>query len=194
VAGAPRTADCVGAPVPGVQVKVVDLHGDEVSGTDPGEIRVRGDNLFSGYWPDGADGPDADGWWPTGDLAVVDPHGDLVLVDRLRELVVVSGFNVYPSEVEAVIADLAEVAEAAVIGAPDEATGEAVHAFVVSADQAVSPAELAERVRRHCGQRLARFKQPRMVKVVPDLPHAATGKVAKGRLRAQVSRDLLGLP
>jgi long-chain acyl-CoA synthetase len=193
VAGAPRAADCVGAPVPGVDVRVVDLHGDQVSGADPGEIRVRGDNLFSGYWPDGADGPDADGWWSTGDLAVVDPHGDLVLVDRLRELVIVSGFNVYPSEVEAVIADLPEVAEAAVIGAPDETTGEAVHAFVVSADEAVSAADLADRVRRHCGRRLARFKRPSEVSVVPALPHSATGTVAKGRLRAQVSRDLLGL-
>ena len=89
-----------------------------MSGDDPGEIRVRGANLFSGYWPDGGDGPDADGWWSTGDIAVVEPHGDLVLVDRLRELVIVSGFNVYPTEVEAVIAELHEVAEAAVIGAP----------------------------------------------------------------------------
>ena len=191
--GAPRAADCVGAPVPGVDVRVVDLHGDQVSGTDPGEIRVRGQNLFSGYWPDGAGGPDAEGWWSTGDLAVVDPHGDLVLVDRLRELVIVSGFTVYPSEVEAVIADLPEVAEVAVVGAPDDATGGTVHAFVVSADPAVSAAELADRVRRHCGRRLARFKQPSEVSVVPDLPHSATGKVAKGRLRAQLSGDLLGL-
>ncbi len=172
---------------------MVDAGGDEVSGDDPGEIRVRGPNLFSGYWPDGSDGPDSDGWWSTGDLAVVEPNGDLVLVDRLRELVIVSGFNVYPTEVEAVIAELDGVAEAAVIGAPDETTGEAVLAFVVSADPAAPQADLLERVRSHCEQRLARFKQPREVSVVEGLPHSATGKVAKGRLRAQARRDALGL-
>jgi long-chain acyl-CoA synthetase len=186
-------ADGVGAPLPGVEVKVVDPRGGEVSGADPGEIRVRGANLFSGYWPDGKDGPDDDGWWSTGDLAVVDPHGDLVLVDRLGELVIVSGFNVYPSEVEAVIAELDDVAEAAVIGAPDEATGEAVQAFVVSADAGLARGDLVERVRSHCEQRLARFKQPSEVTVVQGLPHSATGKVAKGRLRAQARRNALGL-
>jgi long-chain acyl-CoA synthetase len=193
VEGGPRAADGVGSPLPGVEVKVVDAGGDEVSGDDPGEIRVRGPNLFSGYWPDGSDGPDPDGWWSTGDLAVVEPNGDLVLVDRLRELVIVSGFNVYPTEVEAVISEIDGVAEAAVIGAPDETTGEAVLAFVVSADPAAPQADLLERVRSHCEQRLARFKQPREVSVVEGLPHSATGKVAKGRLRAQARRDALGL-
>ena len=77
-----------------------------VEGEDPGEIWVRGDNLFSGYWPDGAEGPDADGWWATGDVGFLDRRGDLFLVDRVKELVIVSGFNVYPVEVEEVVAEV----------------------------------------------------------------------------------------
>ncbi len=191
-AGAPPDPDGVGGPLPGVEVRVVDGT-DDVSPGDPGEIRVRGDNLFSGYWPDGVEGPDADGWWSTGDLAVLDPYGDLLLVDRLRELVIVSGFNVYPSEVESVVAEVDGVGEVAVIGLPDEQTGEAVVAYVVAADPGVGTTDaLVERVRSHCEHRLARFKQPGRVVVVDGLPHSATGKVAKGRLRA-MGRDALGL-
>ncbi len=192
-AGATPDPDGVGGPLPGIEIGVVDPGGEEVSDGDPGEIRVRGDNLFSGYWPDGADGPDPHGWWSTGDLAVRDPYGDLVLVDRLRELVIVSGFNVYPTEVETVVAELDEVGEAAVIGVPDEQTGEAVVAYVVAAGDDPGEAALVERVRSHCERRLARFKQPSQVVVVGGLPHSATGKVAKGRLRAQARRDALGL-
>ena len=192
-AGAEPDPDGVGGPLPGIEVRVVDPGGDPVSDGDPGEIRVRGDNLFSGYWPDGADGPDPDGWWSTGDLAVRDPYGDLLLVDRLRELVIVSGFNVYPTEIETVVTELDEVGEAAVIGVPDEQTGEAVVAYVVAAGESLRDTALVERVRSHCEARLARFKQPSRVVVVAGLPHSATGKVAKGRLRAQARRDALGL-
>ena len=99
---------------------------------DPAELWVRGDNVFSGYWPDGVDGPHDDGWYPTGDIGLLDADGDLTLVDRLRELVIVSGFNVYPFEVEDVIAEVDGVVEVAVVGTPDEETGEAVLAFVVA--------------------------------------------------------------
>ena len=184
----------VGSALPGIEIRLVDDHGHAPEGEDPGEILVRGANLFSGYWPDGADGPDADGWWPTGDVGFLDGDGDLFLVDRLKELVIVSGFNVYPSEVEDVVAEVEGVAEVAVIGVDDPRTGEAVVAYVkpvrgtmLSADQ------LADRVREHCAARLARFKQPGAVKVVDDLPHTVTGKVAKGRLRATERRRALGL-
>src|SRR6185436_1749910 len=99
---------------------------------DTGEIEVRGDNLFSGYWPDGAGGPGRDGWWATGDVAYADDEGDLFLVDRRIELVLVSGFNVYPREVEDVIAEHPAVAEVAVIAVPHPHTGEAVKAYVVA--------------------------------------------------------------
>ncbi len=177
----------VGAPCPGIELALRDPAGGEPAPGDPGEIWIRGDNLFSGYWPDGADGPDADGWWPTGDVGYLDA-GSLTLVDRLKELVIVSGFNVYPTEVEEVVAEVDGVAAVAVIGLPDELTGEQVAAYVVAAEDA-DREELVERIRSHCGQRLARFKQPAVVEIVEELTVGATGKVQKGRLRAAVRRE-----
>jgi long-chain acyl-CoA synthetase len=172
----------VGRPVPGVELRLVDSFGDEAHDDDPGEIVIRGDNLFSGYWPDGSEGPDEDGWFATGDVAYADEDGDLYLVDRTKELVLVSGFNVYPREVEDAISEHPGVAEAAVIAVPHPYTGEAVKAFVVpKPDAGLTPDEITE----HCATRLARFKCPTVVKIVTELPHSTTGKVAKGRLRAQ---------
>jgi long-chain acyl-CoA synthetase len=184
----------VGAALPGIELRLVDDSGQTPDGEDPGEILVRGANLFSGYWPDGADGPDQEGWFATGDVGFLYADGDLFLVDRLKELVIVSGFNVYPVEVEEVIAELEAVSEAAVIGTPDEQTGEAVVAYVRRAPRtSLTDDELAEAVRAHCAARLARFKQPSHVHVVDELPHTVTGKVAKGRLRAVQRRQNLGL-
>jgi long-chain acyl-CoA synthetase len=196
--GGPKPGS-VGRPLPGIELRVVDSRGEEPAPGDPAEIWVRGENVFSGYWPDGADGPREDGWYATGDLGLIDADGDLTIVDRLRELIIVSGFNVYPSEVEDVIAEVDGVAEVAVVGTPDEETGEAVMAFIVprdvvaGADVAAVETELRERVAEHCGERLARFKQPTRIVVVSGLPHSATGKVAKGRLRALARSDALGL-
>lgn len=197
--GSPRDTDhhikhgSVGRALPGIELRIVEAGGADASPGDPAEIWVRGDNLFSGYWPDGADGPDADGWYPTGDVGYLDDDGDLTLVDRLRELVIVSGFNVYPFEVEDVIAEVDGVAQVAVVGLPDEQTGEAVVAFVVATDDAPEEMTLLEAVDAHCRTRLARFKQPRRTIVVTGLPHSATGKVAKGRLRALARSETLGL-
>ena len=116
---------------PGVEVRLVDEEGELAEDGDPGEIQVRGPNLFSGYWPDGSGGPDEEGWYATGDVAYEDDDGDLVLVDRRKELVIVSGFNVYPREVEDVLATHPDVAEVAVVGVPHPYTGEAVKAYVV---------------------------------------------------------------
>jgi long-chain acyl-CoA synthetase len=181
----------IGRPIPGVEIRLVDAAGDElgddedeeiVPGSDePGEIVVRGANLFSGYWPDGAEGPDADGWWRTGDVAYRDDDGDLFLVDRIRELVLVSGFNVYPREIEDVLFAHPEIAEVAVIGVPHPYTGETVKAYVVPA---AGVHLTAEDVIRYCEGSLARFKCPTSVEFVDALPHSATGKVAKSRLRA----------
>jgi long-chain acyl-CoA synthetase len=183
----------VGAPLPGVTLRIVDSGGNILEPGDVGEVCVRGDNLFSGYWPDRQDGPDAEGWWRTGDLGLLDPDGHLQLVDRLRELVIVSGFNVYPFEVEEVISEVPGVAGAAVIGAADPETGETVVAYIVLSPEAGDTEEVVHSVRSHCAERLARFKWPRTVNVVSGLPYSATGKVAKGRLRAQARRELLGM-
>jgi long-chain acyl-CoA synthetase len=182
----------VGAALPGIEIRLVDELGEEPDGGDPGEIWIRGDNVFSGYWPDGDDGPDADGWWGTGDVGFLDSAGDLFLVDRLKELVIVSGFNVYPVEVEDVIREVPGVAEAAVIGVEDAITGEAVVAYVVPMP-AADRAALVGVVREHCAQRLARFKQPSRIEVVDELPLTVTGKVQKGRLRGIERRRSSGL-
>ena len=113
-------------------------------------------------------------------MAYVDEDGDLHVVDRRREVILVNGFNVYPREIELVIDDLDGVAEVAVVGVPDDVTGEAVTALVVARRGA---ALTAERIAEHCADRLARFKCPTVIRVVEALPHSATGKVAKGRLR-----------
>lgn len=192
VRGAKRGS--VGAALPGIRLKLVDEAGHTPEGEDAGQIHVAGDNLFSGYWPDGADGPAEDGWWATGDVGFLDSDGDLFLVDRLKDLVIVSGFNVYPIEVEEVIVELDAVAEAAVVGTADERTGESVVAYVTPTPaSALSEAELVALVREHCAHRLARFKQPAVVHVVSELPKTGTGKVAKGRLRSTERRRHLGL-
>lgn len=192
----------IGRPVPGVEVRLVDpttggdredlpddpddlFDGPDAPTRDPGEIAVRGANLFSGYWPDGAGGPDASGWWRTGDVAVADADGDLFLVGRLTDLVLVSGFNVYPREVESVLDGHPDIAEAAVIGVPHPYTGETVKAYV----QLVDGAHLtAEDLLAYCERSLARFKCPTAVEFVTELPHSVTGKVSKGRLRARSAR------
>jgi long-chain acyl-CoA synthetase len=148
---------------------------------------VRGANLFSGYWPDGRDGPDGEGWWKTGDVAYADEDGDLFLVDRIKELILVSGFNVYPREVEDVLLTHPGIVEAAVIGAPHPYTGETVKAYVVTAPGVQLT---AEDVIAHCEHALARFKCPATVEFVSALPHSATGKVSKGRLRLAARRGL----
>jgi long-chain acyl-CoA synthetase len=190
--GAAPKAGSVGRPLPGIELRFVDSSGHDAAPDDPAELWVRGDNVFSGYWPDGVDGPRDDGWYPTGDIGLTDADGDLRLVDRLRELVIVSGFNVYPSEIEDVIAEVDGVVEVAVVGTPDEETGEAVLAFVVPRE-GVDHEGMKAAVREHCAERLARFKQPSRIEVVTGLPHSATGKVAKGRLRALARSDALGL-
>lgn len=179
VSGSPK-AGSVGRPLPGLDLRLADEDGTEVDEGDPGEVWVRGPSVFRGYWPDGAGGPDADGWFRSGDVAYADEDGDLHLVDRRREVILVSGFNVYPREIELVIDDLEGVAEAAVVGVPDDATGEAVTALVVARRGATLT---AEQIADHCATRLARFKCPTVIRVVEALPHSATGKVAKGRLR-----------
>jgi long-chain acyl-CoA synthetase len=169
----------IGRPIPGVELRLLDEVGEETDEGDPGEVVVRGANLFSGYWPRG-NGPDPDGWFRTGDVAYADEDGDLFIVDRIRELILVSGFNVYPREVESVIADHTDVAEVAVIGVPHPYTGETVKALVVPVE---GRQPSADDIIEWAARRLARFKCPTTIEFVPELPHSLAGKVAKGRLR-----------
>jgi long-chain acyl-CoA synthetase len=180
--------NCIGGAVPGVELELRDTattDGEHDTTDDehlegPGEIWVRGPNLFSGYWPDGADGPGEDGWLGTGDLAYRDAEGDLHLVDRRSDLILVSGFNVYPAEVERVLDAHPAVAESAVIGVPDPRTGAAVRAVVV-----LAPGQQVtfEQLRDYAAESLARYKVPTSVHFLPSLPHSLTGKVSRARLR-----------
>jgi long-chain acyl-CoA synthetase len=185
----------VGRPLPGVELRLVDAADEPLAGrpaeeleegdpsddfSDPGDdtglVSVRGPNLFSGYWPDGAGGPDAEGWFRTADVGYLDPDGDLHLVDRSSDLVIVNGFNVYPREVEQVLTGLDGVAEVAVVGVPDDRTGAAVKAVLVPAPGAHLDADA---VREWCEARLARFKRPTVIDFVEELPRTPTGKIAR---------------
>ncbi|WP_309238617.1 class I adenylate-forming enzyme family protein [Actinoplanes aureus] len=148
------------------------------AGTDPGEIVVRGPNLFSGYWPDGSGGPDPDGWWPTGDIAYADADGDLVLVDRIGELILVNGFNVYPAEIERVLDAHPQVAAAAVVGVPDPEAGQRPYAYVVPIGD---PPPSVTELQVYCAARLARFKLPG-IELVAELPRSPIGKIRKREL------------
>jgi long-chain acyl-CoA synthetase len=184
----------VGRALPGVELRVADAHGRDTEEGDPGEIWVRGANLFVGYWPDGEGGPGPRGWYATGDVGYLDADGDLYLVDRLQEIVIVSGFNVYPVEIEEAIAEVEGVEEVAVVGVTDGDGMEQVVAYVVADPDAWIPAErLTQDVYMHCERRLAPFKRPREVRVVEELPHSVSGKVAKGRLRDSARRRAMGL-
>jgi long-chain acyl-CoA synthetase len=194
LASAEPASGSLGAALPGVGLRLVDDHGHQPESGDPGEIQVRGRNLFSGYWPDGAGGPGADGWWATGDVGLLDEEGDLFLVDRMSEVVVVAGFTVYPHEVEAVIGDVPGVEAVAVIGVPDQTTGQAVVAYLRVAGLDGEEAEaVADAVRERCRTALAGFKRPSRVEVVDELPTTLAGRVRKGALRQLERRRALGI-
>ena len=166
----------VGRPLPGVEVRV----GAGLDPSEPGEISVRGANLFSGYWPDGRGAVDEDGWFATGDVGFQTGE-ELFLVDRTREIVSVSGFTVYPSEIEQSIRQLSEVEAVAVIGRGADAGGGLV-AFVAG------PGVTAELVGDFC-RRLPVFKRPTEVRVVDDLPRGVTGAVRRAELRRRLEQE-----
>jgi long-chain acyl-CoA synthetase len=184
----------LGTALPGVGLRLVDDLGHAVEPGDPGEIEVSGANLFSGYWPDGDGGPGPDGWWATGDVGYLDDSGALFLVDRAVEVVVVDGFRVYPSEVEAVVAAVPGVLETAVIGVPDDAAAPGrtcVVAYVRA--PGLDPAAVVAGVREACAAALAAFKRPARIEVVDELPTTLAGRVRKGALRQLERRRALGL-
>jgi long-chain acyl-CoA synthetase len=180
--GIPAPPGSIGAPLPGVRVRLIDADEHDVLVGDVGEIRVQGPNVFHGYWGDDqatAHAVTADGWLKTGDLAVVDDDGFLFVVDRLKDLIIVSGFNVYPAEVEGVLVEHPAVAAAAVVGVQHPHSGEAVKAYVVAAE-GVSVEE--DELIMFCEQRLARYKCPQKVWFVEELPSGLGGKVRKHEL------------
>jgi len=173
--------DSIGVPAPGTDVRIVDTDGHDVATGVAGELLVRGPQVMIGYWqrPDETARVLKDGWLATGDVAVADDDGYLYIVDRKKDMILVSGFNVYPNEVEAVIASHPGVAEVAVVGTPNETSGEAVCAFVVRRDPTLTEAVL----RDFCRESLTAYKVPRMVTFRDDLPKSPVGKVLRKDLR-----------
>jgi long-chain acyl-CoA synthetase len=182
--GSEAKPNSIGLPLPGLEVRLVDEHtGEEAEEDDPGEIWVRGPNVFAGYWnrPDVTSAVlDEDGWLHTGDIAYRDEDGYLFIVDRAKDLIIVSGFNVFPKEVEEAAEAHPNVEEAAVVGIADERTGEAVQLWVVPTEGATLD---ADELLGFLETRLARFKLPREIQVVDELPHHVTGKVLRRMLR-----------
>lgn len=181
VEDAPRWGS-IGPPLPGVDVRLVGDDGEDALPGDPGELWVRGQNVFVGYWQD----PEAtatvltDGWLRTGDVAVADDDGYLSLVDRKKDLVIVSGFNVFPAEVEDVLLAHPQIADAAVIGVPNPRTGEAVAAWVVLEPGATLS---VDEIRDAAAAHLARYKVPATVQIVEVLPRNEAGKLLRRALR-----------
>jgi long-chain acyl-CoA synthetase len=173
----------IGVPVPGTEIACMGDDGKPVPQGEAGEIAARGPQVMKGYWqkPEETDKVMLGDWFLTGDIGVMDPDGYIRIVDRKKDMVVVSGFNVYPNEIEDVLAAHPAVLEAAVIGVPDEATGEAVKAFIVSSDPGLTEAA----VRAYAKEHLTAYKIPKRVEFRDELPKSNVGKILRKDLRAE---------
>lgn len=172
----------IGLPVPSTDVCVKDEDGRMLPAGEVGELCVKGPQVMKGYWnrpEETAAAIDADGWLHTGDMAKMDEKGFFYIVDRKKDMILVSGFNVYPNEIEDVIAMMPGVLEVAAVGVPDERSGEAVKLVIVRKD----PALTAEQVKAHARENLTGYKQPRIVEFRDELPKTNVGKILRRALR-----------
>lgn len=172
----------VGLPVPGTTLKIIDEQGNELPVGERGELCVKGPQVMKGYWqrPEATEEVlDADGWFKTGDVAVIDEDGYVSIVDRIKDLIIVSGFNVYPNEIEDVVAAHPKVANAAAIGVPDDKSGEVVKLFVVAS----SPDLTIDELQAYCKANFTGYKVPRYYEIRDSLPMSAVGKILRRELR-----------
>jgi len=172
----------IGVPLPGTRMKCIDDEGHEVPLGQPGEIAIKGPQVMAGYWqrPDEtAKVMSADGWFRSGDIGVMDERGYFRIVDRKKDMILVSGFNVYPNEVEDVVMGMGGVLECAAVGIPDEHSGEAVKLIVVKKDPALSE----QTVRDYCRERLTGYKVPKLIEFRSELPKTPVGKILRRQLR-----------
>ena len=172
----------IGVPLPSTRFKLLDDDGNEVPMGQPGEIAIHGPQVMYGYWqrPDEtAKSMTADGYFKSGDIGVMDEHGYTRIIDRKKDMILVSGFNVYPNEIEDVVGQLDGVLEAACVGMPDDKTGEAVKLVVVKQNPALSEAD----VRAWCKKNLTGYKQPKTIEFHAGLPKTPVGKVLRRELR-----------
>jgi long-chain acyl-CoA synthetase len=177
-----RYTGTIGLPLPSTEISLRDDDGREVPLGTPGEICIRGPQVMAGYWqrPDEtANVMTADGFFKTGDVGVMDDRGYTKIVDRKKDMILVSGFNVYPNEVEGVVVSHPGVLEAAAVGVPDENSGEAVKLFVVKKDPALTERELME----FCKEQLTGYKKPKYIEFRNELPKTNVGKILRRELR-----------
>ena len=172
----------IGLPIPSTWVRILDDDGREVPLGQPGEIAIKGPQVMAGYWqrPDEtAKVMTADGYFKSGDIGIMDERGYTRIVDRKKDMILVSGFNVYPNEIEDVVVAMPGVLEAAAVGVPDEKMGEAVKLVIVKKD----PGLTEEAVRQYCHDNLTGYKRPRVIEFRTDLPKTPVGKVLRRELR-----------
>lgn len=179
---APNPVGSIGLPLAEVEISLRDESGNEVPMGEPGELCARGPHMTTGYWQQPEETGEAffeGGWFRTGDIARVDEQGYYFLLDRRKDMILVSGFNVFPNEIEDVVSLHPGVLESAVVGVPDEKCGEAVRLIVVRKDPALTEEEL----RAHCRKNLTGYKQPKLVEFRDSLPKSAVGKILRRELR-----------
>ena len=172
----------IGVPIPSTWMKLVDDDGHDVPAGEAGEIAIKGPQVMAGYWqrPDEtAKVMTADGYFKSGDIGVMDERGYFKIIDRKKDMILVSGFNVYPNEIEDVVSGLAGVMECAAVGVADEKAGEAVKLVIVKKD----PALTEEDVRAYCKTHLTGYKQPKVVEFRTELPKTPVGKILRRELR-----------
>ena len=171
----------VGKPLFDTVVKMLDAHGNEVDDGESGELCVRGPQVMLGYWQRESATNEvmtSDGFFKTGDIAYRNQNNNICIIDRLKDMIIVSGFNVYPNEIEEVLVSNADVIEAAVIGKPDDKTGERVLAYVTTTGNISTEAILA-----HCKNNLTGYKLPKEIHIIEQLPKSSVGKILRKELR-----------
>ena len=177
-----RQLGSVGKSLAYSEIRVVDVNGRELGNDQRGELQLRGPHVTVGYWErpeETAESLDADGWFSTGDVAVIQQDGFIRIVDRIKDMIIVSGFNVYPTEIENVVYGLQDVVECAAIGVPDEKAGEAVKLFIASSNPELSDDD----VRDYCREQLTAYKVPRFIEFRDELPKSNVGKILRRELR-----------
>ena len=176
----------IGIPVPSTEIRLVDDNGHDVAPGEPGELLVRGPQVMLGYWqrPSATDEVLKDGWLSTGDIVTVDEQGFIRIVDRKKDMILVSGFNVYPNEIEEVVSQHDKVLEVAAIGVPNDASGEIVKICVVKKDPSLTSEELLA----HCRRLLTGYKVPKIVEFRDELPKSNVGKILRRELRDEQTK------
>ncbi|MGD8204890.1 long-chain-fatty-acid--CoA ligase FadD [Pantoea sp. FN0305] len=176
----------IGLPVPSTEIKLVNDNGVEVGTGEPGELCIKGPQVMTGYWqrPDATDEVLKEGWLYSGDIVTVDEEGFLRIVDRKKDMILVSGFNVYPNEIEDVVMQHPKVREAAAIGVPSDLSGEAVKICIVKKDPSLTKDELIAHCRRH----LTGYKVPKIVEFREELPKTNVGKILRRALRDEINK------